>query len=137
MTIPEAFIDLVQRPIVAALTTMMPDNTPQSSAVWFSYDGTHIWINSAAGRQKDKNMRARPVVSLLIIDPDNPYRYLEIRGVVQEINEEQGLNHINELSTHYRNQPDYYANNEARRGKEQRVVYKISPTHIVTRPPAK
>lgn len=129
--IPEDYLDLLERPIVVTLVTLMPDTQPQAHPVWFSYDGSHVWVNSAKGRQKDRNMRARPKVTVLIIDPENPYRYMEIRGLVQEINEEEGLNHINQLSDRYRGQPDYYASMPDLRGKEQRVVYKVKPMHVV------
>jgi len=130
-TIPEAYVDLLTRPVVVTLVTLMPDNQPQATPVWCSYDGTHIWVNTAAGRQKDKNMRERPQVTILSIDPDNPYRYLEIRGLVQEINEEQGLDHINQLSAKYRGYEDYYRNMPDRRGKEQRVVFKVKPERVI------
>lgn len=126
------FQDLLERPIFVTLVTVMPDNKPQASPVWFSWDGTHIWINTARGRQKDRNMTARPHVSILAVDPKDPYRYLEVRGVVDEITEDGAVDHINSLSKRYRGQEDYYARNPERRGKETRVIYKIRPTHVVT-----
>jgi PPOX class probable F420-dependent enzyme len=131
--IPEEFIDLLQRPIVAALSTLMPSMQPQTTPVWFSFDGQKIWINTARNRQKDYNMMERPRVSILIIDPNNPYRYMEVRGDVVEETEEGAVDHINQLSAAYRNQPDYYATNPQRRQTETRVIYKILPTHIVAR----
>ncbi|GAB4334301.1 MAG: PPOX class F420-dependent oxidoreductase [Phototrophicales bacterium] len=127
--IPEDKRDLLERPIVAALATVMADTQPQVTPVWFSYDGTHIWVNTARGRQKDINMTERPRVTLLIIDPENPYRYLEIRGVIDEVTEEGGVDHINALSKRYFGRDDYYATMPERRGKETRVIYKIRPTH--------
>ena len=129
--IPEGYHDLLERPIVVTLVTLMPDNQPQATPVWFSYKDEHIWVNSAKGRQKDKNMRARPQVTILILDPKNPYRYMEVRGVVQEINEAQGLDHINHLSERYNNNPDYYSRQPDLRDKEQRVVYKIKPERVI------
>ncbi|PJF23418.1 MAG: PPOX class F420-dependent oxidoreductase [Phototrophicales bacterium] len=127
--IPEDKHDLLERPIVAALATVMPDTQPQVTPVWFSYDGTHIWVNTARGRQKDINMKERPRATLLIIDPENPYRYLEIRGIIDEVTEEGGVEHINALSKRYFGRDDYYATMPERRGKETRVIYKIRPTH--------
>lgn len=126
------FRDLLERPIVVTLVTLMPNHQPQASPVWFSWDGSHIWINTARGRQKDRNMSARPQVSILSVDPDDPYRYLEVRGVVDEITEEGALAHINSLSKRYRGREDYYAANPAQRGKETRVIYKIRPTRVIT-----
>jgi PPOX class probable F420-dependent enzyme len=131
--IPEQFIDLLQRPIVAALSTLMPSMQPQTTPVWFSFDGEKIWINTARNRQKDFNMTERPRVSLLIIDPNNPYRYMEVRGEVVEETEEGAVDHINRLSAAYRNRPDYYGTNPTKRQTETRVIYKILPTHIVAR----
>jgi PPOX class probable F420-dependent enzyme len=132
VTISETYRDLLERPIIISLVTLMPDNQPQASAVWFSFDGTHVWINTARGRQKDRNMTARPQVTMLWIDPDDPYRYLEIRGVVDEITEDGALEHINQLARRYRgNNKDYYAKNPERRGKETRVIYKILPTRVI------
>ncbi len=128
--IPESHRDLIEHPIVVTLCTVMADGSPQSSPVWFSANNTHIWINTMVGRQKDVNMRARPMVSILSVDPDNPYRYLEIRGIVQEIDEESGLDHINYLSDRYLGQPDFYSDKSGR-GGEQRVIFKIKPLHVV------
>src|SRR5688500_1412555 len=108
VTIPDRIKDLLERPIVVTLATTMENNTPQATPVWFNWDGERIWINTARGRAKDDNMTERPNVSILSVDPDNPYRYLEVRGVVDEITEEGAVDHINLLSARYRNQPDYY-----------------------------
>lgn len=129
--LPDEKRDLLERPIVVTLVTLMPDCQPQANPVWFSWDGTYIWVNSAKGRQKDKNMRRQPKVTILSVDPDNPYRYLEVRGEVVEITEEGAIDHINFLSNRYRGQPDYYATMPERRGKEQRVIYKIKPNKFI------
>lgn len=131
IVIPEAYIDLLQRPITAVLTTLMSDYQPQSSPVWFSFDGELIWVNTARNRQKDRNMTERPKVTLLFIDPDDSYRYMEIRGEVIEQTEEGGLEHINQLSAAYENKPDFFGDNIARKNREIRVIYKIQPKHVV------
>lgn len=134
LTIPENVQDLLERPIVCTLVTMMPDGQPQATPVWFSYDGTHIWVNSAKGRQKDLNMRERPQVTVLIVDPENPYRYLELRGTVTEITEDGALDHINQLAKAYFGRDEFYAGRMTDlRGKETRVIYKILPTHTTPR----
>ncbi|TVR21387.1 MAG: PPOX class F420-dependent oxidoreductase [Anaerolineaceae bacterium] len=131
MNIPEGKSDLLERPIVACLVTLMPDNQPQATPVWFDYDGTHILINTAKGRQKDLNMRARPQATLLVVDPDNPYRYIELRGVVDEITEDGALEHIHALCFRYFGREDFYANSPELRDKETRVIFKIKPERIV------
>ena len=87
----------------------MPNGQPQATPVWVDYDGEFVRVNSARGRQKDRNMERNPHVTVLAIDPDNPYRWMEIRGIVEHISEEGGLDHINKLSKKYRGQEDYYA----------------------------
>lgn len=133
LEVREDLKDLLERPIVVSLVTMMPDNQPQATPVWFSYNGTHLLVNTAKGRQKDRNMRERPKVTVLIIDPENPYRWLEVRGKVVEITEEGALDHINSLAKAYVNREDYYAGNEEMRGKETRVICKIEPTRFTPR----
>ena len=86
--IPEKHRDLFDKPVFASLATIMPDGTPQVTPVWCDYDGRHIIINTAKGRVKDRNMRRNPAVALAVMDPANPYRYLEVRGKVTEITEQ-------------------------------------------------
>ena len=97
-TIPEAFRDLFQKRAFAHLATIMPDGTPQVTPVWCDYDGVYIRINTAKGRVKDRNMRRNPQVALEIMDPDNPYRYLAVRGRVAEITENGADAHIDLLT---------------------------------------
>jgi PPOX class probable F420-dependent enzyme len=73
--IPAAYRDLLGPPNFATIVTLMPSGQPQASVVWFTFDGTHIWINSADGRQKNRNMERDPRVTLTIIDPADSYRY--------------------------------------------------------------
>src|SRR6266853_110742 len=92
--IPEKYRDLFQKRAFANLGTLMPDGSPQVTPVWVDLDGEHVIFNSAKGRQKDRNVRRNPHVALAIMDPENPYRYLEIRGRVAEITEEGAGEHI-------------------------------------------
>src|SRR5512135_3207473 len=104
MKFPESHRDLLKdkTQAFAYLATLMDDGSPQLTPLWFSTDGEHILINSAAGRVKDHNMRARARVALLIPDPGDPYRYVQIRGRIVEITEMGALEHINALSLKYR-----------------------------------
>ena len=129
-TIPDAAKDLLERPVVVSLVTLMPDNQPQATPVWIDYDGTHIIVNTARGRQKDRNMEERPQVTVLAIDPDNPYRYLEVRGKVVEITEEGALENINKLAKKYFGRDDFYAKQPELRERETRVMFKIAPLHV-------
>lgn len=130
--IPPSHVDLLQRPIVVTLVTVMNDGQPQATPVWADFDGTYVRVNTARGRQKDKNIRARPKVTVLIIDPNNAYRWMEIRGTVVEQDDAAGLDHINMLSKKYRGVEDYYSSNPSMRGKEQRVMFRIQPTRVIT-----
>ncbi|HCU91043.1 MAG TPA: PPOX class F420-dependent oxidoreductase [Gammaproteobacteria bacterium] len=125
--IPDNFKDLLNKKAFADLATVMPDGTPQVTPVWFDSDGDQLRINSAKGRQKDRNMRARPAVALAIIDPDNPYRYMQLRGTVSEITEEAADSHIDELAQTYLG-TDYHKHED----DETRVIYNIQITPVST-----
>ncbi|MBK8032261.1 MAG: PPOX class F420-dependent oxidoreductase [Chloroflexi bacterium] len=132
VAIPNSHHDLIDKPVAIALVTMMPDGQPQATPVWFDYDGEYIRVNTARGRQKDKNMAIGSPVTLLAIAPDNMYHWMEIRGRVAVETEEGALEHINALSAKYRGVTDYYSRNEAMRGKETRVTYKIEVLKVNT-----
>ena len=123
--------DLLQRPIVVAFATSNPDGQPQVTPVWASLEGDQVWINSAVGRRKDRNVRANPKVTVLSLDPQDPFHWVEIRGEVIEFDEsDAALAHINKLSGLYAGNDDYYSFNPDGRGDEQRVIYKIRPTKV-------
>jgi PPOX class probable F420-dependent enzyme len=124
--IPESRRDLLADETRAFLylATIMPDGTPQVTPIWFNYDGTHILINSARGRVKDRNMRARPKVACLIMDPTDPYRYLQVRGPVVEITKAGADAHIRDLSLKYQGKREFDI------GDATRVIYKIRPDHV-------
>ena len=126
--IPDKFLDLVQKKAFAQLATLMPDGSPQVTPVWWDYDGKDILINSAKGRVKDRNMRRDPRVSLDIIDPENPYRHLSIRGRVTEITEQGADEHIDKLAKKYTGSDRY----QRRQPGEVRVIYKIAPQGAFT-----
>jgi PPOX class probable F420-dependent enzyme len=126
--IPEKFRDLFNKKAFASLTTIMPDGSPQTTPVWCDSDGEHVIFNSAKGRQKDRNVRRDPRVAMAIIDPDNPYRYLEIRGKVVEITEQGADAHIDKMAKKYLDKDKY----PFRQPGEVRVMYKIRPEHTTT-----
>jgi len=126
--IPEQYQDLLQKKAFAHLGTLMADGSPQVTPVWFDYDGTHIRFNSAKGRVKDKNLRNRPQVALSILDPDNSYRYMQIRGKVVQITEEGADAHIDSLAKKYLGQDKY----PFRQPGEERVIYKVAVERVST-----
>ena len=132
VAIPEEFKDLLERPIVVALVTVMPDGQPQATPIWTDMKDGNLRVNTARGRQKDRNMKRDAKVTILSIDPDDPYRWLEVRGKIIDESEATGLEVINALSAKYRDEPDYYARNPSRRGKETRVTYLVEPTKVTT-----
>jgi PPOX class probable F420-dependent enzyme len=105
--IPDSHRDLLTQPIHAILTTMMPDGQPQSSLVWCDEDGECARVNTTRERQKGRNMLAAPKVSLLIVDPEDTSRYIEIRGEV-ELVEAGALDHLDQLTRQYTEHPHYY-----------------------------
>jgi PPOX class probable F420-dependent enzyme len=126
--IPENYLDLIKDKTKAfgCLATIMKDGSPQLTPIWFNTDGTHILINSAIGLVKDRNMRLNPRVALVITDPNDPYRYIQIRGKVVEITTLDAREHLDRLSKKYTGR-DKYTSGSA---EEIRVTYKILPESI-------
>ena len=125
-TIPSTYLDLLTARAFANLATIMDDGTPQVTPVWFDVEGEYVRVNSAQGRVKDRNMRARPYVALNIVDPQNPYRYLQIRGPVVEITTEGADAHIDTLAEKYTGAGRRFNHQPG----EVRVIYKIKPEHV-------
>ena len=121
--IPEAYKDLMTSKAFAHLATLNADGSPQVTPVWIGFDGTCVLVNSAKGRLKDRNMRRDPRVSLSMCDPENPYRYLEVRGKVVEITEEGADEHIDALAGKYLGADRFPGHND----NEVRVIYRIEP----------
>ena len=125
-TIPENYRDLFTKKAFAHLATVGTEGAPQSTPVWVDYDGTHVRFNTARGRVKDKNLQRNPKVALSILDPENPYRYLQVRGRVVEMTEQGADAHIDALAKKYLGQDKY----PFRRPGEVRVIVKIVPEKI-------
>ena len=127
-TIPESHRDLLtdDKKAFVYLATNMADGSPQVTPVWFNTDGKYILINTAEGRIKDRNMRARPRVALCIADPGNLYRYLQIRGKISGFTNEGADAHIDTLSLKYTGNPKY----QNRQPGQKRVIYKILPEKV-------
>ena len=127
-TIPEPFKDLFTKVAFAHLATLMPDGSPQVTPVWCDFDGTHIRVNSAKGRVKDKNMRRNRKIALSIMDPANSYRHLDVQGEITEITEQGADAHIDALAKKYLGKDKY----PFRAPGEVRVIYKILPKKVST-----
>ncbi|TAK12027.1 MAG: PPOX class F420-dependent oxidoreductase [Anaerolineae bacterium] len=124
--IPTEYLDLFADEVraFAFMATVMADGSPQVTPVWFNTEDETILINSAKGRTKDRNVEERPQVALAIMDPADPYRYIQIRGKVVEITTDGADAHINALSHKYRGK-DYVIP-----AGQQRVTYKIRPESV-------
>ena len=124
--IPDKYKDLFSKKVFANLATIMPDGSPQVTPVWLDYDGENLVINTAAGRVKDKNLQRDKRVALAMSDPENPYRYLEVRGKVVERTEQGADAHIDKMAKKYMGVDRY----PGRSPGEVRVMYKIKPERI-------
>jgi len=123
----DSFLDLLQqKKPIASLATIMPDGTPQLTPVWFDFDGRHIRVNTAKGRVKARNMQEGSRVAVMIMDPDNPYRYVQIRGRVTHATENGAQAHIDSLAKKYLGKDKYPF---AQPG-EVRIRYDIEPVAV-------
>lgn len=129
--IPASHLDLLSRPICGVLTTMLPDGQPQSSLVWLDYDGECARVNTSLERHKGRNMQANPKVSLLVVDPDNTSRFLQVRGDA-ELMTEGAVEHLDSLTRRYTAHPRFYGfvYPEEQRARETRVICRIHARRI-------
>jgi PPOX class probable F420-dependent enzyme len=125
--IPDKFLDLLQqKKAFASLATTMPDGSPQVTPVWFDYKDGRIRVNTAKGRVKARNLKSGAPVALAIMDPDNPYRYVQIRGRVEHVTEEGAASHIDSLAKKYLGKDKYpYA-----APGEVRLLAEIEPVSV-------
>ena len=126
--IPDQFLELFKKRSLGHLATLMVDGTPHVTPVWVDYDGQHVIVNSAKGRLKDIAMSKRPTVAIEIGDPDNPNRYVLVRGEVVEITEEGADAHLDMLAQRYLSREAYPPS--WRFPGEVRRIYKVLPTHV-------
>lgn len=105
--IPESHRDLLEGPVYAVLVTIMPDGQPQATVVWCDLDGPYVRVNTMRGFRKERNMRARPRVALLAVDPADPLRWIEVRGTVDLIDEAAGA-HLDRLAALYTGADRYF-----------------------------
>jgi PPOX class probable F420-dependent enzyme len=128
--IPDSHRDLFDRETFAHLSTKMPDGTPHVTPVWVGLDEEtgHVLVNTAKGRQKERNVREDPQVGLSIPDPEDPYRYLSVRGVVDEVTEEGAVETIDAFTRRYFGEDEYPHHGEER---GPRVNIRIRPERVV------
>ncbi|MBV8738344.1 MAG: PPOX class F420-dependent oxidoreductase [Alphaproteobacteria bacterium] len=127
VSIPESDLELLQqKKAFASLATVMPDGTPQVTPVWFDYAGGKLRVNTAKGRVKARNLKPGAAVALAIMDPDNPYRYVQIRGQVASATEDGADAHIDQLAKKYLGKDSY----PFRQPGEIRIMYGIEPRSV-------
>jgi hypothetical protein len=125
--IPDKYLDLLQqKKAFADLATVMPDGSPQVTPVWIDYAGGMVRMNTAKGRVKARNLQPGARVAMSIIDPDNPYRYLQIRGRVASATESGADAHIDALAKKYLGKDKY----PFRSPGEVRIMYEIEPVSV-------
>jgi PPOX class probable F420-dependent enzyme len=125
--IPPQFLDLFEKRAFGHLATIMPDGSPHVTPVWVDYDGRFILVTSTKGSQKDHNMRRDGHVAIDVQDPENPYRYLLVRGLVIEIFEEGAAEYFDKLNMKYLG-----VSNPGKDPNWARAVYKIEPIKVAT-----
>lgn len=129
MALPEAVTKFLQKPTVGILATVSPEGRPQATPVWFLVEGGRILINTSQGRLKIRNMQANPRVAFTVVDPDNPYRYVQIQGRIARVDRERGARDIDRLSQRYHGRPYRYPPTDR---PENRVTFLIEPVRVST-----
>jgi PPOX class probable F420-dependent enzyme len=134
--IPESHIDLLNDPNFASFTTIAPDGAPENTIVWFSFDGENVTVGTAKGRRKETNIRENKNVALMVLDPQNPYRWIDVRGVVEAVTSDSSYELIDELAKRYAGADHYYGGVAPAEleGTEERVAIRIRPDSVVTYP---
>ena len=122
----DQYRDLFEKKGFAHLATVGADGTPQVTPVWVDFDGTHVRVNTARGRVKDRNLKANTRVALSIKDPENPYRYVQVQGRVTDMIEQGADDHIDALARKYLGKDKY----PGRKAGEVRVLVKIAPERV-------
>lgn len=135
--IPESHRDLIEGPIYSVFTTISSSGTPMNTLMWSSWDGEHILVNTRGYSKKIKNIKANPKVALMAVDPENPYRWIDVRGTVEEVVPDEGLSNINGHAKLYTGNDEYYGSVAPieMKGKEDRVVIKMKPLQTFAFPP--
>jgi PPOX class probable F420-dependent enzyme len=123
--IPASHADLLERPVLAHVATIGPNGEPQNNPVWFGWDGELLTFSQTTARQKYRNVQNDPRVALSIVDPENPYRYLEIRGIVERIDPDPDKAFIDSMAKKYMGQDRYPWSQPG----DERVVLVVRPEH--------
>ncbi|MGP4018319.1 PPOX class F420-dependent oxidoreductase [Saccharopolyspora sp. 5N708] len=126
--IPQDREDILSKRVFAHVATIGPHGEPQSSPVWIDWDGHYLKFSQTRTRQKYRNLRREPRISISAHDPDQPYRYVEVRGRVAKIEDDANNAFINKMAKKYLDEDEY----PWARPDEQRVIIYIEPEHATT-----
>jgi PPOX class probable F420-dependent enzyme len=127
--IPESYVDILEAESYAQIATVMPDGTPHVTPVWVDHeDREYVLVNTARGRRKEKNIRANPKVGVSVLDPEDPYRYVSVRGTAT-LTEEGAVEHIDRLAQQYMGVEEYPHHGEE---SGARVIVRIPAENVVT-----
>jgi PPOX class probable F420-dependent enzyme len=129
--VPESHRDLLERPLTAHVATVAADGAPQSSPMWFAFDGERLRLTHTRTRKKFRNLQAEPRIALSITDPDDPQRYLEVRGVAEAVEDDRGGGFYKQMRRRYGVDPD-----APMPDADTRVVLVVRPTAVHARSPA-
>ncbi|MEU3824726.1 TIGR03618 family F420-dependent PPOX class oxidoreductase [Streptomyces sp. SID486] len=127
--LPDRLKSLLDEKVFIVVGTVQPDGSPQMSPVWVKRDGDDVLFSTTVGRRKEKNLRRDPRVTVVVMNPEQPYEYAEIRGTA-ELTTDGGAELIDELSRKYTGK-DYADFNPASAQDAQRVVVRIRPQKVV------
>ncbi|MEJ7819670.1 MAG: PPOX class F420-dependent oxidoreductase [Rubrobacteraceae bacterium] len=123
--LPEDYKDILESTALAHVATVGPNGEPQNTPVWFDFDGEHLKFSQTKARQKYRNVGREPRIALSIVDPENDYRYIEVRGEVVRIDEDPNLDFINAMAKKYLDMDQYPFHQPG----DERVVVVIEPRH--------
>jgi PPOX class probable F420-dependent enzyme len=123
--IPEGYGDLLESTALAHVATIGPHGEPQNNPVWFDWDGEHVKFSQTKARQKLRNLNRDPRIAFSIVDPENPYRYLEVRGEVARVEEDPNIDFISAMAKKYMGVDRY----PYHRDGDERVVVFVKPRH--------
>ncbi len=127
--IPESHVDILEAESYAQIATVMPDGTPHVTPVWVDHeDREYVLVNTARGRRKEKNIRANPKVGVSVLDPEDPYRYVSVRGTAT-LTEEGAVEHIDRLAQQYMGVEEYPHHGEE---SGARVIVRIPAENVIT-----
>jgi PPOX class probable F420-dependent enzyme len=129
--LPASHRDLFERAVCGVLTTLLPDGQPHSCLVWVDHDGTCARVNTTLERRSGRDLVADPRVSLLVVDPDDTSRFIQVRGEAELVTE-GALEHLDALTRRYTRHPSSYGfvYPAEQAGIEQRVIVRIRARRI-------